>query len=442
MTSEKRVEKLGNVRLSPGITRGAMRSFYVVALFSTCLMAFINFLQPFLLTELLAIPKEQQGAVSGTLGFSAEITVLLVVGAAGIFSEKAGRRLVYGCGFLIMAVGYALYSFAANVTELILFRSLFTVGVACVSAMLATVVADYPVEEDRGKATGMMGIMNGLGILFALFVLSKLPFWLRRAGVPIVTAGRMTYFAASLLCVLAALIAFFGLARGVTAADAAHDEKKGFWEMAREGLTAGKRPRVALAYGTAFVARGDLAVVGTFLPLWVNQYCVSHGMSSDKAIAMSGSITAVSQTAAFLFAPVIGILADRWNRITTMSVSLALATVGYGGLYFVTDPTSGRMMATVALLGIGQISTLIASQVLIAQEAPATRRGSVIGVFGMCGAVGILLAVKLGGRLFDGWTQAGPFVLMSTLNGAVLLWSLALRASQRSTTTAAANIHP
>jgi MFS family permease len=420
-------EKLGRVRLSPGITRGAMRSFYAVALFSTCLMAFMNFIQPFLLTEMLGIPREQQGALSGTLGFVSEITIILVVGAAGVSSERIGRRLVYGVGFFIMAIAYAVYSYAANVTQLLLLRSFFAVGAACVSAMLATVVADYPVEDDRGKATGTMGIMNGLGILLALFVLSKLPSWFHRGGMPLVTAGRLTYFVAAVLCAVAGVIALVGLAPG---SGGAH-EHKSFLTLAREGLAAGRRPGVALAYGTAFVARGDLAVVGTFLPLWVTQYCVGQGMDSAQALKMSANITAISQSAAFFWAPVIGILADRWSRVGAMCFSLALATAGYGSLFFIKDPTGGAMMAAVSLMGIGQISTLIASQVLIAQESPAQIRGSVIGVYGMCGAIGILISVKLGGSLFDSWMKPGPFVLMAALNGAVLLWSLVMRASQR-----------
>ena len=44
-----------------------MGTFYFAAIFSTCLMAFMNFAQPFVLTEVLHVPLGEQGSASGTL---------------------------------------------------------------------------------------------------------------------------------------------------------------------------------------------------------------------------------------------------------------------------------------------------------------------------------------------------------------------------------------
>ena len=46
------------------------------------------------------------------------------------------------------------------------------------------------------------------------------------------------------------------------------------------------------------------------------------------------------------------------------------------------------------------------------------------GFFGFCGAVGILLATGVGGRLFDEWMQSGPFVFVGAMNFAVFLFAL------------------
>ena len=59
------------------------------------------------------------------------------------------------------------------------------------------------------------------------------------------------------------------------------------------------------------------------------------------------------------------------------------------------------MMGVMVLIGMGQVSGVITSQVLIQQQAPAAQRGSIIGLFGLAGAVGILFCSYLGGMLFD-----------------------------------------
>jgi MFS family permease len=434
MGSEQRV---GRVRLVSGVLPRAMRAFYAAAFFSTALMAFVNFVQPLLLREFLQVPPEAQGTVSGRVGVVSELVLMAAVLVAGTLADRIGRRPIYAFGFLVLAVGYVFMPYVASTGELVFMRALFAIGAACVSAMLATVVADYPVEHDRGKATGAMGIMNGLGILFALFALNKIPGILAARGVPIRTATFATYGTAAFFCVVAALVVRFGLMPGGRPGGAS-DEKKPVRTIVREGLSAGRRPGVALAYATAFVSRGDLAVVGTFLPLWVQHHAASVGIDAARATTMGANITAISQGAAFLWAPIIGILCDRMPRVRAMSLALALATLGYGALYFVGDPLGGGMKMVVALTGIGQISALLASQVLVAQEAPAEARGPVMGVYGFFGAVGIALAFEVGGHLFDAWTSAGPFVFMAAMNGIVLVWSLvAGRSGARAVVSAA-----
>ena len=427
--------RLGRVRLAPGITRGAMRTFYFAALFSTCLMAFMSFAQPFVLGEVLHVPRAEQGAVTGTLAVYGELVIIACIGVAGAVSDRVGRRAVYATGFVVMGVAYLAYPFASAIGSLALLRALFAVGAACVSSMLATVVADYAAAPDRGKATGTMGVMNGVGVLVALFGLTRLPEILQRRGLGPLAAGRATYAVAAGLCMITAVV----LARGLAPRVVSKAARPPWRTLAREGIVAARNPAVLLAYGAAFVSRGDLAVVGTFLTLWVSHDAAERGMDATHALATAGMIAGISQTAAFVWAPVIGVLADRMNRVATLAVALALATAGYGSMYFVTVPTGGKMIAGVCLIGVGEISALIASQVLIAEHAPASTRGSVIGAFGLCGAVGILVASKVGGHLFDAWARSGPFVLMGALNFVVLVWALVvLRAREPATAAAVA----
>ena len=83
------------------------------------------------------------------------------------------------------------------------------------------------------------------------------------------------------------------------------------------------------------------------------------------------------------------------------------------------------------MLGIGQASGILASQVLIAQEAPGPIRGAVIGMVGFFGAVGILAISKAGGWAFDAWRPGAPFIIMAGANIALLLLATWVRVATR-----------
>lgn len=81
----------------------------------------------------------------------------------------------------------------------------------------------------------------------------------------------------------------------------------------------------------------------------------------------------------------------------------------------------------IALLGIGRMNSFAAAQALIGQDAPVKERGAVRGAFGPWGAVGIVLATRVGGWRFDNWTQAGPFVMVGLANLMIVALSLIAR---------------
>ncbi|MCB1624355.1 MAG: hypothetical protein KDI32_07190 [Pseudomonadales bacterium] len=73
------------------------------------------------------------------------------------------------------------------------------------------------------------------------------------------------------------------------------------------------------------------------------------------------------------------------------------------------------------------MSAILSSQVLIGQEAPRETIGSVLGVYGFFGAIGILFVSVAGGMLFDSWWPGSPFMIMAAANSVLLIWALAVR---------------
>ncbi|MFT5576852.1 MAG: MFS family permease, partial [Bermanella sp.] len=116
------------LQLVPTIGTGNMSTFYLACIGGIMLATFMPQLQPYLLSEFLNIPQEQQGVVSGNIAFWGEIAIILAVGVWGSLSDKIGRKPVMAAGFGIMAIGIVLYPEARSYHELLIYRVIFGIG--------------------------------------------------------------------------------------------------------------------------------------------------------------------------------------------------------------------------------------------------------------------------------------------------------------------------
>ncbi len=416
--------KFGPINLAPGISKANMWTLMYASFFTIGLLTFVGVGTPYVLNAVLNIPVEEQGAVSGTLVFWSEIVAILMFGPVGVMADRFGRKPLYVIGFILMGAGYALYPLATSVGELIIFRIIYALGVATCTGVLATVVTDYPQEASRGKAVAITGFMNGAGVAILNIVLGALPSRFANGGMDVATAGEYTHFIVAGLCLLAAIVVGIGLKGGRSPQ---HDERQPARVIVREALKAATNPRIALAYGAAFIARGDLVILGTFLTLWGTQAGVESGMDLPDATKAGTRIFVLAQSAALLWVVAVVFLLDRFNRVTALACCMGLATIGYLAMGFVTNPLDQIDYPLIVLLGIGQISAFLGSQALVGQEAPVLQRGAVIGGFNTSGAIGILFCSVVGGYLFDAWSPAGPFILVGAINMVVFIFAIIVR---------------
>jgi MFS family permease len=427
MAQPSTTARLGPIVLQDGISRSNALTFLYAAFIGITLNTFVNFFQPYVLTEQLGVPEAQQGKMSGDLVFYAEMMLLFACALAGTCADRFGRRLTFTCGFLMLSVCFALYGFVDQYSSLLILRMAFAFGVGFINVMVTTVQADYPREESRGKLVGISGFAIGLGAMFLVFVLAPLP----SKFLPFTDAlwaGRYTALIAAAIAALSALVVAWGLAGDRKSGR--HVPKLGILESLRHSIKAAQEnPRIALAFACAFVARGDLIVIGVFFTLWLTQEGIANGLSSADAIKQAALFFGLIQGVSLLWAPIAGYLNDLLDRVTATAAGLGLAAIGYGSLGLITDPLGPWMYVCAVLLGIGQMSVMLTSQTLIGQEAPADQRGAVMGAFSISGALGIMFVTKVGGWLFDSW-KSGPFVIVAVIN--VLLLCVALRMRQRS----------
>jgi hypothetical protein len=209
-------------------------------------------------------------------------------------------------------------------------------------------------------------------------------------------------------------------------------ERDSVLQLMNAGVQAARtNSKVALAYATAFAARGDVLVVGTFTFLWTQQSAEDLGLGMADGYRRGGMLVGIIQGAALLWAMMMGYILDKIERVTGVIVAFALAAVGYTSFGLIDDPFSTSIILPAVLLGMGESSTIIAGNALIGQSAPAAVRGSVLGSFALCGALGILIATSLGGRVFDWVAPGAPFLQMGIINALVLCGALYVRAKTK-----------
>lgn len=429
--------KVGPWEFVPGVSRGHFNSLLGASFFTIGIMTLVGNLQPYLFNAVLKVPVGEQGSLGGSLASFNELVFLAVASLVGAASDKIGRRPVYALGFVIMAFAYFLYPLATAPGDLYLYRAVFAVGAACVSSMLAAIIADYAMETSRGRLVGICFFLNGIGVATLVVLGGRLPRMIEAMGVEPVQAAKCAYWSVAALCFLPFLIVAFGLQPG---APARVERKEPMLATMRIGLAAARDPRVLLAYFSAMVSRGDLAVLSTFFLLWLTTHGIGEGLSAAEAQAAGTKFFGIAQIVATLWALVVMLFIDRLDRVLALAIAMVLASASYITIGMVDDPLGPAMYAAAAFMGIGEMSGILASQSLVGQVSGEQGRGAVIGVFSMFGAAGILLSTWFGGILFDAWKPSAPYVLVGVANGVLALFAFALWLAARRRPAAAAMI--
>jgi MFS family permease len=413
------------ISLADGVSRRHMMAYLVVAFFSSGYAGALAVLQPGVL-QVMGIGYGEQATVTGMLSAMQEVVLIATMGLVGVWADRVGRPIVYTCGLLLTSAGFALYPHAQSVSELAMYRLLVAFGSAAMIGMMVTVVADYASNADRGKANGLQGAVATLGA-FIPPVLGILPALFVGKGYGEAEAQQATFAVGASFGVFAAVVAWFGLCK-ITGRVAA-DNKEPVLKMLKLGLAEARDPGISLAYGAAFISRGDLAVTGAFMGLWLVQWGTGQlGMQPSEAM-VSLAVPRVLTTVcgALVGSVLMGYISDKVSRVTAVAMAAGLAAVVYLSIFWVSDPTATWVFFLLGLMGIAEISAFVSSQALVGQQASASRRGAVIGFFGVSGAIGILVGTAGGGWLYRSVGPSAPFVLFGVLNFAVFIWALRAR---------------
>lgn len=138
---------------------------------------------------------------------------------------------------------------------------------------------------------------------------------------------------------------------------------------------------------------------------------VGHSVQSAELI---GPLMAVYAAMQFLFAPVLGVLSDRFGRRPVLLISLAGAAVDYLVMAFA--PQLWLLVIGRAVAGITSANMAVATAYItdISSEGERAKR---FGYFHAMFGIGFIIGPILGGLLGDTWVRA-PFIAAALLNAA------------------------
>jgi MFS family permease len=166
----------------------------------------------------------------------------------------------------------------------------------------------------------------------------------------------------------------------------------------------------------AFVARGDAAIMSGFLSLWVVRSAGAAGITAARAMHSAGLLLSSVTICGMASACIAGFAADRVSRMGALAAALALAGAGNILLLGVHDFAHWPATVLIGLIAGAETAIVVFGQALLGEQTPAGLRGAAIGVFSMCGSLGVLILVFAGGLLFDLVSGAAPFAMLGAVN--------------------------
>ena len=140
----------------------------------------------------------------------------------------------------------------------------------------------------------------------------------------------------------------------------------------------------------------------------------------DDISALFGGMLALYAFMQFVFAPVLGVLSDRYGRRPVLLLSLAGSTIDY--LIMAFTPYLWLLFVGRSMAGVTAANTAVATA-YIADITPQAQRARRYGQFQSYFGVGFVMGPVLGGVLGDIWGR-DPFFAAAALNGINLIFAL------------------
>jgi MFS family permease len=311
----------------------------------------------------------------------------------GLASDYFGRKKIIGLGLLIFAAGSLVAAIATTVEGVTIGRALQ--GAGAVSGAITALLADATREEQRTKATALIGASIRLTFALSLILSPLLYASFALAGLFYVTAG----------LIVVGLIVLWLVVPNVSAPT----PKPFTWAVFK--ATALEPDLLRLNFGN-FVLQAVLMSIFVVMPRW---------------LATKAGLTLTAHWQVYLPVVVASLLltvpplmwSERRHKLKALFVG-SIAFLVLVSLGFALQPSSLTLLAILLLaffLGFNVLEASLPS--LVSRLAPAANKGLALGIYNTLQALGLFTGAALGGWLASHWGDAAVFYAAAL---ALLVW--------------------
>ena len=329
-----------------------------------------------MVSPLLSVFAEDMGA-SGiwlSLAFSGfALSQIPVMPMVGRLSDRFGKKRFLWFGLLIYTIAAIGYLWSPSYQELVIFRVLSGIGAATVIPTAYAYIGELAQPGHEGKYMGMLNISvmvgSGIGPVLGGAVHDSLGM-----GASFISMGILS--ATGLLIVLIFLPDIRTppamKSEGTTGSFVAM-----FKDDTMRGLIAFQL-MWGLSYGAVF----------TFLPIFMIKVL-------GTSVAQVGLVLSARYILNGMLSYPFGRLADRRNRVIMVSVGMMATAIGTFFIPWIRQliPLAGLFM----VMAIFESSAVPAANAITVEKGRSMGMGSVMGVFSMAVAVGIIVGSMTGG---------------------------------------------
>ncbi len=310
----------------------------------------------------------------------------------GALSDRFGRKPIITLGLCLFATGSLIAGFAHSITLMIIGRALQ--GLGAVGSTLLALMADLTRENQRTKAMAISGITIGLSFSMAMFVGPILIKWMPVNG----------------LFFLATLLGLSGIALLYTIVPTSQTHH---WHRDTEPefnsfFTLLLSPELAKLNSGIFILHAIFTA--SFIVIPISLYRIG-GFPSDR----QWELYLPTLFIAFVISLVCIGMAEKKQRVKPYFIGGIMALAVAELLLWI-----GPSHLSLTLLGLcsffGGFSLLEAFMPsLISRTAPATRKGSALGIYSCSQFSGIFVGGLLGGWLYGQFSFAGVYLFCLSL---------------------------
>ncbi len=377
-----------------GLPRGVW-ALGLVSLLMDLSSEMIHSLMPVFLVTVLGAGALTVGIIEGI----AEATSSIVKLFSGTLSDRLGRRKPLALlGYGMAAVTKPLFPLAGSVSMVLAARFVDRVGKGIRGAPRDALVADLTPPGQRGAAYGLRQTLDTVGAVLGPLAAMVLM---------LLTSDdvRLVFWVAALPALLCVAVLWLGVHEPPHIPKAQAPQP--LWS--RAGLA---------ALGGRFWALVAVAVVMT-LARFSEAFLVLRAQDVGLALALIPAVMVAMNVTYSLTSYPVGVLSDRIGRHGLLLAGFAVLFLSDVALALADGPLLVFLGAALWGVHMGMTQGLLSA--LVADGAPADRRGSAFGVFNLATGLALLAASVIAGALWSVLGPAATFLAGAGFSAAALL---------------------